>query len=148
MRLWSFNPQYLDSTGLSRTINESIAGYKALRKTGEGYPKAWEKHPQLERFKGREKELRNFIWFLLEEHVERKQKEINWDIWLDSETTPITKTMTVTEGQLKYEWKHYLNKLSKRNLELYEKYKDIETPKTNPLFKTVPGSIESWEKVK
>ena len=146
MRLWSFHPKYLDNVGLSRAINESISGYKALT----GKQEMWKNHPQLERFKASNNPMSNFqdYAFVLCRH--------KFEQWLEQLETIPTETeyeivMTVTKGQLQYEWKHYLNKLKTqkgRDKELYEKLKLIENPEPHPLFEVVEGDIESWEKVK
>jgi len=59
--------------------------------------------------------------------------------------------MTVTEGQLKYEWQHYLNKLKTqkgRDKKLYEELKSIEMPEAHSIFSVIEGDIESWERIK
>jgi hypothetical protein len=56
--------------------------------------------------------------------------------------------MTVTKGQLVYEWNHYLNKLKKRNPTKYAELRGILIPEPHPIFRVIDGDIESWEKVK
>lgn len=153
MRLWSFNPKYLDSVGLSRAINEAISGYKALT----GKQKMWQNHSQLERFKNADifvskKDnhilLQSYIVSLITNYRRRKYKEIDFSQSIEIDGSA---SLTVTKGQIEYEWQHYLNKLKTqkgRDKELYEQLKDIKTPEPHPLFSMVAGDIESWEKVK
>lgn len=150
MRIWSFHPKYLDKQGLSRAINEGIAGNKALRKTGEGYPPSWEKHSQLERFKttaipGIYSQLYLDRLFMIK--YNSWMLETNQEPFFDDIENPYPK-LKVTIGQLKYEWQRYLKKISKRSPKLYEELKSIELPEPHPLFNIIDGDVESWEKVK
>jgi len=143
MRLWSFHPKYLDPVGLSRLINEGISGYKALT----GKQKMWQNHSQLTRFKNHPKRYYQ-IYMILICNIKYNQwmNQLNDDIIING--NDCFDHMTVTRGQLEYEWKHYLNKLQSRNPTLYGRLKGIVTPEPHPIFKVIPGSIESWEKVK
>lgn len=144
--MWSFHPKYLDNVGLSRAINEAVAGYKALIKTGKGYPPTWEKHSQLTRFRNEPTELEWFVVYLVQEWSNRKLAEVKQEPL--SNLMRFVYTVPVNKGQLQYEWKHYLNKLKIRNEELYHELKGIITPEPHPLFKTVKGDVEEWERVK
>jgi hypothetical protein len=55
--------------------------------------------------------------------------------------------MTVSIGQLEYEWKHLLAKLEKRSPELFIKHSTIVIPVPHPLFEIIKGGIEDWEKI-
>ena len=146
MRLWSFHPKYLDAVGLSRLINEGISGYKALT----GQQKMWQNHPQLTRFKNSRYSkdfLQSYLKCIIMFQLEKKSKEIDWDDCPKSYSFWFNE-IKVTEGQLKYEWQHYLKKLQKRNKKLYNELKSIEIPSPHPIFRVVKGDIESWEKVK
>lgn len=149
MRMWSFHPKYLDNVGLNRAINESIAGYKALIKTKEGYPLAWEKHPQLERFKNTlfgNVLLRQYIKYLLDYKYALQMKQLGYNSYIGLFICENFQSVNIQ--QLKYEWNHYLVKLLKRNKDLYNDLKNIELPDPHPLFKIVNGEIENWERVK
>jgi hypothetical protein len=63
------------------------------------------------------------------------------------DTSRLKKTIKVTEGQLEYELKHLLNKLSKRNTFWFSKINKIRNPEPNLLFTAVKGNIEFWEKI-
>jgi hypothetical protein len=53
--------------------------------------------------------------------------------------------LTVTEGQLAYEWAHLRNKLSVRSPHLLENVATLAQPQTHPLFVIVPGPVADWE---
>jgi hypothetical protein len=162
MRLWSFHPRYLDNIGLSRAINESISGYKALEDWQRDqkqivplhdneYPPSWKNHSQLVRFKidDGDKHLQDYIDVVLSCYVDRKLKSYNSKtIRFMTAHLYHLRQLTVTNEQLLYEWQHYLKKIQKRSPKLYEEYILINTPIAHPLFKVVSGEIESWEKVK
>lgn len=57
-----------------------------------------------------------------------------------------TVSLTVTAGQMAYEWMHLLAKLKERNPELYLKWRNTEMPEAHPLFSVCAGDIESWER--
>ena len=55
--------------------------------------------------------------------------------------------LTVTRGQLKFEWRHLLRKLKKRNRARYRLARAIEDPEPHPLFRVVAGRVEAWERL-
>ncbi len=167
MRLWSIHPKYLDRAGLLACWREGLLAQSVLIK-GEyseiitltdfkGYKvpqirtkTAYYNHPQLIRFKGEDITILGYylsiIWH------EAKDRGYKFDITKIPQVVS-TKQLTVTKGQLEYEWKHLENKLDYRHSQdqfdkncKYTNYgKNIEA---HPLFKVVEGSIESWEKIK
>ena len=54
--------------------------------------------------------------------------------------------LTVTEGQMEYEWKHLLGKLKSRSPAEYRKWMKIRRPDPHPLFRVRPGAIAEWER--
>ncbi|QBE48165.1 pyrimidine dimer DNA glycosylase/endonuclease V [Leucobacter triazinivorans] len=54
-------------------------------------------------------------------------------------------TIPVTRGQLDFEWAHLGRKLRERSPEQAVRW-EAETPTAHPLFRVVPGDIESWER--
>ena len=141
MRLWSLNPRYLDSNGLIALWRESLLAKHVL----EGNTTGYRNHPQLERFKQYENPVEAINYYLsivYKEAVERKynfdKTKIDWDFK--------TIILTVTDGQLKYEMQHLLNKLKIRDNKRYKEFKNEVNPKPNPMFKIIKGDIEGWEK--
>lgn len=65
-----------------------------------------------------------------------------------SKIKPTEKVMslTVTTGQMAYEWTHLLAKLKERNPVLYRKWRNAEAPEAHPIFSVCVGDIESWER--
>ena len=57
------------------------------------------------------------------------------------------KPIRVTEGQMIYEFKHLKKKLWIRDRKKYIAIKTLKKMFTNPLFKTVAGDVERWEKI-
>lgn len=175
MRLWSISPSYLDCQGLCGLWREALLGQKVLANQTTSY----KNHPQLNRFKEQKDHLCLFIsaylWEIWQEGQNRNYNFIWQRIWTHQQNIPdwVYNTMTVTKGQLVYEWKHLQNKLWQRNREQFFKNlpftktnlrTDIKIPKyveegktladyykplePHPLFKIIDGSVETWEKVK
>ena len=57
-----------------------------------------------------------------------------------------TGTITVTSGQLAFEWVHMQRKLEIRNPHLLRALAADETPACHPLFRKVPGPVAAWER--
>ncbi len=55
-------------------------------------------------------------------------------------------SLTVTTGQMVYEWKHLLAKLKARNPALYQKWRNTEVPEAHPMLIVRTGDVESWER--
>lgn len=53
--------------------------------------------------------------------------------------------MTVTTGQLRYEWRHLMAKLKQRDSDLYERSRQLR-PVPHPCFRLVDGPVEQWER--
>ena len=70
MRLWSFDPKYLDSIGLVALWRESLLAKKVL----QGKTKGYVNHPQLKRFKDSNNAIQGINFYLfqvLNEAIER-----------------------------------------------------------------------------
>lgn len=150
MRLWSLSPMYLDQKGLVAQWREGLLARKVLL----GETKGYKHHPQLKRFKETFlpiAELDNYLSFIVEE---ASCRGYNFD-GSKLAPTPVQLTfcnpITVTRGQLEYEWNWLSKKLEKRdpkklneNIELKNKYGLY----VHPSFEVIEGGIESWEVVK
>ena len=140
MRLWSIHPKYLDKIGLVALWRESLLAKKVL----EGKTRGYKNHPQLERFKNSKNSLE-----LINKYLETIYKEsISRGYKFDSKKfnkTKISRKIKITSGQIEYEISHLLKKMEKRApKELKKMEKKI---KANPVFKTINGTIEKWEKI-
>ena len=142
MRIWSIHPKYLDSQGLVALWRETLLAQKVL----QGQTKGYRNHPQLLRFAEMEQPLMAIGDYLWEIVLEAQARGYNFDASKVANRSGKTH-MLVTEGQLDFEWKHYLNKAMQRSPTVYERVKEIETPEPHPLFQVMPGGIAEWEKV-
>lgn len=141
MRLWSLHPQYLDPQGLVALWREALLAQKVLRGETRGY----RSHPQLHRFSAQTQPLVAVSTYLKAVHSEAVSRGYSFD------QTKIARhrahrPISVSSGQIEYEWEHLLAKLSARNPALYEKWRGVSSPICHPLFRVVQGSIESWER--
>ncbi len=140
MRLWSINPAYLDSKGLVALWREGLLAQNVLL----GKTKGYKNHPQLIRFKSTnnpEVAIANYLRYIVDEADTRGYK-FNRDKIVNSGEC---RNLEVTDGQLKYEFNHLLNKLKIRDSNRYEELKSTKTIKPHPLFTKTDGEIEEWE---
>ena len=141
MRLWSLHPKYLDTRGLVALWREALLAQAVLR----GETKGYRRHPQLERFRVNRAPLASIATYLRSIHREATRRKFKFD------NTKIGSgkakhCLTVTEGQLIYELNHLKAKLALRDKQALNRLKSVECPDAHPLFKKVPGLIETWER--
>jgi hypothetical protein len=146
MRLWSFDPKYLDSIGLVALWRESLLAKKVL----QGKTKGYVNHPQLKRFKDSNNAIQGINFYLfqvLNEAIERgyrfDKKKIDF-----KKVEKYEKDIKVSNGQLKYEFNYFLKKMIKRDYKRYLLFKNEEKIEINKTFKKVRGKIADWEKTK
>lgn len=140
MRIWSIHPRFLDAKGLVALWRETLLAQHVLNGTTKGY----RNHPQLERFKALENPVGGIDTYLeavLEESIRRGYS------FNASKVGPhrVMEKMTVTQGQMAYEQQHLLTKLAQRDHALHDQYASLATLEPHPLFKVIPGGVESWE---
>lgn len=143
MRLWTFHPKYLDTRGLTALWREALLARNVLLGKTRGYTY----HPQLIRFRNSEQSIECIDYYLqiVYEEADRRGYHFNRDKMGDhSKWSPIK----TTEGQLLYEWKHFLSKIKKRDKNRFQQIKHIRVLDPHSLFRIVPGPVETWEKVK
>ena len=145
MRLWSIHPKYLDRVGLVAVWREGLLARRVL----EGKTKGYRNHPQLLRFKRYEKPLDLIDAYLFQIYLEAKRRGYSFD---DSKIRDVNLqgVLTVTRGQLEYEFIHLMKKLEKRDRRKFEELKDLNLKdvEPNPIFRIVEGDVEPWEKLK
>lgn len=141
MRLWSLHPKYLDPQGLVALWRETLLAQAVLRGETRGY----RYHPQLHRFKQYSAPRAAISLYLKAVYIEACARGYAFD---KNKISPTRKTasLPVTTGQMMYEWEHLLAKLKARNIELYRKWRNTETPDAHPIFRIRAGDVESWEK--
>lgn len=143
MRLWSLHPQVLDRQGLLAVWREGLLAQVVLAGRTRGY----RHHPQLIRFQSHPEPLGAIAFYLSVVQAEAGRRGYQFD---ESKiiTEPVIKPqITVTQGQLAYEWGHLLNKLEQRSPADYERQAGREDIPPHPLFRVVPGGVAAWEKV-
>lgn len=140
MRIWSIHPRYLDSKGLVALWREGLLAQKVL----QGATKGYKNHPQLKRFGKTGNPVGAVADYLRYVANEADNRGYRFDRNKISENRSEEK-MTVTDGQMKYEFAHLLNKLKKRNPELHTRLKNIEKIEPHPKFEEIIGSVENWE---
>lgn len=141
MRLWSLHPRYLDPQGLVALWRETLLAQAVLHGETRGY----KQHPQLDRFKQHAAPLRAMSLYLQAIHAEALARGYNFDK-SKIRPAPGTARITVTDGQLGFEWSHLMAKLAQRKPELHERWQGTLKPDLHPLFELQPGDIEPWER--
>lgn len=142
MRLWTLHPKYLDRLGLLGLWREGLLAQAVLEEKTKGY----KNHPQLIRFKTHPEPNVAIGNYLLTVFREARRRGYSFDstkINFSGAAIPIQ----ATSGQLSFEVEHLLRKLEKRSKTDFAYLKTIRDVAPHPLFKIVPGAIESWEKV-
>lgn len=141
MRLWSLHPLYLDPQGLVALWREALLAQAVLRGETRGY----RNHPQLERFKNHPKPLSAMSRYLQAIYAEAVARGYAFNK-TKIQVAAGSATLTVTTGQLDYEWAHLMNKLRTRNPVLYQKWQETTTPAPHPMFEVRVGQVEPWER--
>ncbi|MEM3726382.1 MAG: pyrimidine dimer DNA glycosylase/endonuclease V [Candidatus Bathyarchaeia archaeon] len=145
MRIWSIPPKYLDRQGLLALWREALLAKAVL----EGKTRGYLNHPQLARFKGSKEPLKainTYLSFILAEGVKRKFK-FNPER-IDQSLVNTNLKISVTTGQLCYEYNLLINKLLKRDPAMAKALLNNKAIEPHPLFIVVPGELEKWEKLR
>jgi hypothetical protein len=140
MRIWSLHPKYLDAKGLVALWRESLLAQKVLKGETKGYIH----HPQLHRFRQTLAPISSISQYLISVYEESQNRNYHFDHSKIDKHKSVDK-ITVTKGQLLYEWEHLLFKLKNRDAHRYQALKSIKLPELHPLFKLIEGEIEDWE---
>lgn len=140
MRIWSIHPQYLDAKGLVALWREGLLAKQVL----EGKTVGYKNHPQLCRFKDTARPLEainEYLSYIYQEAEHRRyhfsREKLDWNFQ--------PAHIDVTDGQLRYETKHLIRKLSVRDPSRYKTLQAELQLKAHPIFKVVEGGVASWE---
>jgi hypothetical protein len=141
MRLWSIHPKYLDAKGLVALWREALLAQHVLAGTTRGY----KHHPQLLRFQRQRNPLASLNAYLFAVYNEASER------WYAFDRTKVgtpraRKHISVTTGQLAFELEHLKRKLWKRDRKKFTEIAKVKMPEAHPLFASVDGRIEEWEK--
>jgi hypothetical protein len=149
MRLWSLHPGLLDRQGLTACWREALLAQAVLGGRTRGYTA----HPQLERFRTRPDPLAAIGAYLAAISADASRRGYRFDAnRIQSPPpgnvghAPLAATMTVTAGQLEWEWGHLLRKLEARSPLAYADALASGHPVPHPLFVVVPGERAAWER--
>lgn len=141
MRLWSVHPRYLDRQGLTACWREALLAQTVIERTSGGYSN----HPQLQRFRATDDPLGAvgaYLQVIAGEADARGYRFASDKIIRVGDVGRIP----LTRGQLDYEWKFLLEKLSLRSPALHQAFAGIESPEPHSLFVVVEGGIAGWER--
>jgi hypothetical protein len=141
MRLWSLHPKYLDTKGLVALWRESLLARKVLTGKTRGY----KNHPQLIRFKNSKNPTASINYYISTVFEEAQNRGYLFDK-KKLNVTRIVSSIKITSGQLRYELEHLKRKLYHRDYKKFKKINKLKTPKPNPLFTSIRGKMEHWEK--
>lgn len=141
MRIWSIHPKYLDSKGLVALWRETLLAKNVL----QGKTKGYTNHPQLNRFKATKKPVATINFYLEMVWLEAKKRNFNFDK-SKFEKTDEVEPIQVNTGQINFEKKHLQTKLEIRDFKKYRENKSTVDFEMHPLFNSIEGQIEPWEK--
>jgi hypothetical protein len=139
MRLWSLHPRFLDARGLVALWREGLLARAVLRGATLGY----RHHPQLERFLARRDPVAALDCYLSRVLDEARNRGYGFNASKIAYRKCRHLPMTVTLGQLEYEWKHLLGKLKVRDP---SRWRPQLRPSPHGCFRVVPGPIANWER--
>lgn len=140
MRLWSLHPKYLDPAGLVALWREALLAQAVLAGKTRGYTA----HPQLNRFRETNAPRGAIATYLHEIAFEAARRGYGFDRTKIGRRATVS--LTVTTGQLRYEWAHLKSKLRRRNPEAYRAIARIRVPDAHPSFVVIEGPIAEWER--
>jgi len=141
MRIWSLHPKYLDCRGLVALWREALLAQAVLLGETKGYTH----HPQLLRFRAGAIPVGFIAEYLRSVHLEAESRGYRFASEKISSLKP-PGHLTVTTGQLDFEWQHLMRKLEKRNPDWLCRMRNVDHPIPHPLFRPVRGGIAEWEK--
>jgi hypothetical protein len=141
MRLWSVHPKYLDARGLVALWREALLAQAVLR----GHTTGYRHHPQLQRFRAQPSPLGAIADYLRSVRAEAVDRGY---AFAARKISPARGSglIAVTRGQVEHEWHHLMTKLATRDRETFARLDQVKCPRPHPIFRIVPGGIETWEK--
>jgi hypothetical protein len=143
LRIWSLHPKYLDSRGLVALWRETLLAQAVLLGETKGYLH----HPQLDRFRKQSRPailVATYLHFVHDEAISRGYNFAAEKIL----SARSARKLTVTRGQLDFEWQHLTRKLKLRDPARTMSIARILRPQAHPIFRVVPGEVAIWEKLR
>jgi hypothetical protein len=141
VRLWSLHPACLDAKGIVAVWREGLLARAVLRGATKGY----RHHPQLLRFREHPAPLSAINEYLAVIADEADARGYKFD---RSRIGPVRAraAMTVTEGQIAFEARHLRSKIEARAPESIKRLPSTGLPPVHPMFTSVGGGVEAWER--
>lgn len=140
MRLWSIHPKYLDSKGIVALWREALLAKAVIEEKTKGY----KNHPQLRRFRESVNPVACINQYLAHVYDESLRRNYHFNRnKIDSIT--YDQKLSVTNEQMKYEYRHLMKKLKSRDNPAYISLSSQKGVIPHPLFRVVLGDIEQWE---
>ena len=141
MRLWSIHPEQLDRRALVAGWREALLAQKVL----DGRTKGYTNHPQLQRFRATPDPMAAITTYLhgLADGADARGYTFDRTRVLREPRAGLF--MTVTQGQLDYEWNHLVRKVTERDPAWHEATLHDTAALPHPMFRVTPGEIERWE---
>lgn len=141
MRIWSVHPSQLDRAALIAGWREALLAQAVLAGRTKGYTA----HPQLQRFKATADPLATIGAFLSGTADEATRRGYTFDRTRIDRPGEPDGSLTVTQGQLDFEWAHLGAKFAARSPDDRERWL-VDQPRAHPLFTVIDGDVESWER--
>lgn len=141
VRLWSLHPAFLDSIGLVALWREGLLARAVLAGETRGY----RHHPQLERFRGARASPRLIDCYLSAVLDEAEVRGYAFDASKIVRRRCPGGHAVVPAGQLAFEWRHLLDKLSARDPDRFRAQRR-GGPRPHPCFGLVDGPTAPWER--
>lgn len=141
MRIWSLHPRYLDPQGLVALWRETLLAQAVLR----GETKGYKNHPQLDRFKAHATPILAINSYLAGIFSEATIRGYSFNRSKIGSTRSGIK-ITVTKGQMDFEWDHLQRKLAQRSPEIFARLRNDTPVECHPLFTVRSGPIADWER--
>ncbi len=143
MRIWSIHPEHLDAKGLVALWRETLLAKHVLL----GKTKGYKNHPQLERFKKHDSSVKAINYYLYFVYEEAGRRGYKFDTKKIGKVEKDIEKISVTDGQVEFEWQHLKRKLKIRDPKMLSANRQYEFPKLHPIFYLTEGELESWEKI-
>jgi hypothetical protein len=141
MRLWTLHPKHLDARGLVALWREGLLAQAVLRGQTRGY----QHHPQLERFRAAASPVSAIAEYLRSVADEATHRGYQFDRTKLARVRT-RQTLSVTRGQLGFEWSHLRAKVRARDPRWWGEIRSLSRPELHPMFRAGRGGIEPWER--
>lgn len=128
--------------GLVALWREALLAKAVLQNKVKGY----KHHPQLLRFKRQSSPVNSVNNYLKGIWEEGNKRNFKFDAQKIGSTRPSGK-ISVSTGQVQFEFMHLLKKLKERDKVKYNTLKNRAKIEAHPLFKKVSGKTEDWERI-